>query len=310
MTREPAIFTGYDDIVATPFVIVSALGSADDATAAVGLVGGRVLERIGWCDVDKAIGRHVARPVLLLETDGVPEAVLSSALAIIDDRAAALQLPIVVALSAAQIDPVSAWLLRPDVQLLCAPTMTDRIVALTVAARGAEALVLHDTWRENEATRLRRLHAEVARVAEILTQLAQDDHAADDDAGGIADRRRDFDAGPVDHDAVEARDVRRTIRARRLRDQFLGEGMFEDPAWDMLLDLYAAELERTRVSVSSLCIAAAVAPTTALRWIAKLTESGLLIRHPDPTDRRRAFIALSAKTSDAMRRYMLAVAQA
>lgn len=229
MTREPAIFTGYDDIVATPFVIVSALGSADDATAAVGLVGGRVLERIGWCDVYKAIGRHVARPVLLLETDGVPEAVLCSALAIIDDRAAALQLPIVVALSAAQIDPIAAWLLRPDVQLLCAPTMTDRIVALTVAARGAEALVLHDTWRENEATRLRRLHA---------------------------------------------------------------------------------ELERTRVSVSSLCIAAAVAPTTALRWIAKLTESGLLIRHPDPTDRRRAFIALSAKTSDAMRRYMLAVAQA
>jgi len=75
----------------------------------------------------------------------------------------------------------------------------------------------------------------------------------------------------------------------------------------MLLDLYAAELEGTRVSVSSLCIASAVAPTTALRWIARLTESGLLVRQPDPDDRRRAFMALSPQTSDALGAYMVAL---
>ncbi len=55
---------------------------------------------------------------------------------------------------------------------------------------------------------------------------------------------------------MTARDVREVIRARRLRDQFFERGLFEDPAWDMLLDLFAAELEQTQVSVSSLCIAA------------------------------------------------------
>ena len=92
-----------------------------------------------------------------------------------------------------------------------------------------------------------------------------------------------------------------------MRDQFFAPGLFEDPAWDMLLDLFAAELERTRVSVSSLCIAAAVAPTTALRWIAKMTETELFVRQPDPMDRRRAFMALSGHASQAMRRYMAAV---
>ena len=43
----------------------------------------------------------------------------------------------------------------------------------------------------------------------------------------------------------------------------------------VLLDLFAAELEGNRVSVSSLCIAAGVAPTTALRWIARMTDMGL-----------------------------------
>nr|WP_277924321.1 winged helix DNA-binding protein [Sphingomonas sp. CROZ-RG-20F-R02-07] len=78
----------------------------------------------------------------------------------------------------------------------------------------------------------------------------------------------------------------------------------------MLLDLFAAELERAKVSVSSLCIAAAVAPTTALRWIARLTEAGLFERRPDPADRRRAFMALTPRASDGMRRYFAGVVRA
>ena len=92
-----------------------------------------------------------------------------------------------------------------------------------------------------------------------------------------------------------------------MRDQFFGAALFEDPGWDMLLDLYAADLERRRVSVSSLCIAAAVAPTTALRWIARMTDSGLFERQPDPHDRRRAYMALSPPARDAMRGYFGAV---
>jgi hypothetical protein len=97
--------------------------------------------------------------------------------------------------------------------------------------------------------------------------------------------------------------VRTIIRQRQLRAKFFDGAMFADPAWDILLDLTAARAEHARVSVTSLCIASGVPPTTALRWIGQMTQSGLLERVEDETDRRRAFIALSARAADAMARY-------
>ena len=90
------------------------------------------------------------------------------------------------------------------------------------------------------------------------------------------------------------------LRARRLRDRFFRGDLFADPAWDMLLDLTAARVEHTRVSVTSLCIASGVPPTTALRWIGQMTEAGLLERVEDETDRRRVFIRLSADAAERM----------
>ena len=109
---------------------------------------------------------------------------------------------------------------------------------------------------------------------------------------------------------VDPAEIRRVIRARRLRAHFFDGRLLEDPGWDMLLDLFAAELERSQVSVSSLCIAAGVAPTTALRWISRMVDAGLLARVADPGDRRRAFLVLGAPASEAMRRYVAAVRRA
>jgi Winged helix DNA-binding domain len=97
--------------------------------------------------------------------------------------------------------------------------------------------------------------------------------------------------------------IRRIIRNRQLRGRFLHVDLFADPAWDMLLDLTAARAEHKRVSVTSLCIASCVPPTTALRWVGLMTEMGLLDRVEDDSDRRRSFVALSDKAADAMARY-------
>ena len=97
--------------------------------------------------------------------------------------------------------------------------------------------------------------------------------------------------------------VRRLIRQRQLRARFFDGELFADPAWDMLLDLTAARAEHARVSVTSLCIASQVPPTTALRWIGQMTEAGMLERVEDDLDRRRAFVALTDSTADAMARY-------
>jgi hypothetical protein len=103
---------------------------------------------------------------------------------------------------------------------------------------------------------------------------------------------------------IEPSDIRRAIKGRRTRDKFFGHDLFADPAWDMLLDLFAAELENKRVPVTSLCAASAVAPTTALRWISKLTDLGIIIRCPDHFDKRKTHVALSERASLAMRRYI------
>jgi len=102
---------------------------------------------------------------------------------------------------------------------------------------------------------------------------------------------------------VSSADVRRAIVERRNRDKFFPENMFADPAWDMLLELYAAELGQVRVTISSLCAGAAVPPTTALRWISTLEREALIYRRKDPTDGRRIFAGLSAKGLIAMENY-------
>ena len=88
------------------------------------------------------------------------------------------------------------------------------------------------------------------------------------------------------------RDVRALLKLRRNRDRFFDASLFADPAWDILLELYASSLGQYRMSVSSLCAGAGVPATTALRWINHLEEKGLISRRPDPTDGRRCFIML------------------
>ena len=110
------------------------------------------------------------------------------------------------------------------------------------------------------------------------------------------------DDGPREY-RVAAASVRRLLAARRLRNQYIGKDLFTDPAWDMLLDLWAARLEGKQVSVSSLCIAAGVPATTALRWIGVLADRNLVERQPDANDKRRMYVELTDAAVTALERY-------
>jgi DNA-binding MarR family transcriptional regulator len=105
---------------------------------------------------------------------------------------------------------------------------------------------------------------------------------------------------------VEEQDVRLLLKARRNRAKFFPGDLFADPAWDMLLELYAAELGQHRLSVSNLCDGAGVPPTTALRWITTLEKHGMLTRSNDPYDGRRVFVRLSSKGVEAIAAYFAA----
>lgn len=108
---------------------------------------------------------------------------------------------------------------------------------------------------------------------------------------------------PIDRPPLSASTIRSMIIARRARDRYLPGDLFADPAWDVLLELLEAELVHRRVSISDLFSAAAVPPSTALRWINRLEERGLVLRHSDPHDRRRVFIELAPETSRALYLY-------
>lgn len=105
-------------------------------------------------------------------------------------------------------------------------------------------------------------------------------------------------------------------RARMLLDlynarmKFFPSGLFADPAWDMLLDLTHARLSGKRISVSSLCIAANVPATTALRRIGDLVGSGLAVRVKDENDGRRVFVELTEDGFARMGRYLESVLKA
>lgn len=87
--------------------------------------------------------------------------------------------------------------------------------------------------------------------------------------------------------------VRMLIDLCAARQNHFPDGLFCDPAWDMLLDLTYARLAGKRVSVSSLCIASRVPATTALRRIGDLVAEGLATRVRDENDGRRVFVDLT-----------------
>ena len=308
MLQAPSISSLSD--LATPIVVIGASNGWDAAQRAIEAVGGRLTRQLGWDDADLALGHQAACSVLMIETEGSDDDVLATALPRIDAAAAALDIPIVIALEERSIDIVAATMLSARVQMLCAPTQSDRVVALAIAIEQRSQMLVHDVVREGEAARLHRLNEEVARIAEVLARLTRRD--ADERAAPsiVSDHPTPFRQDREPDIVIDAAEVRRAIRARRLRDQQFGSGIFEDPAWDILLDLFAADLEGSQVSVSSLCIAASVAPTTALRWITKLTDSGLLERHPDPFDRRRAYMELSPSAARGMRDHVAALRRA
>jgi DNA-binding MarR family transcriptional regulator len=158
-----------------------------------------------------------------------------------------------------------------------------------------------DLSSDRNSERLRRLSDEVSRIAASLAQISAEAPAP---AQLI---RAGLGTGSP---SASLKTVRGVIRARRLRSQYFSPELFADPAWDMLLDLLQAEIAQLRVPVSSLCIAAAVPATTALRWLKAMVTQGLIIRRNDPHDGRRVFVELASPTSDALHRYFAEVEQA
>jgi DNA-binding MarR family transcriptional regulator len=201
----------------------------------------------------------------------------------------------VVSTTTALLDPLLARIDGDAVELIVDADEVERTAALAVAmARQGLPLSVSDIASDRSAERLRQLSDEVSRIAATLARLSA--------VPGSPPRALES-VPAADVPPLSAETVRNVIRARRLRSRYFPEDLFADPAWDMLLDLLQAEIAQLRVPVSSLCIAAAVPATTALRWLKTLVAKGIFVRRADPHDGRRVFVELAPEASQALRRY-------
>lgn len=88
--------------------------------------------------------------------------------------------------------------------------------------------------------------------------------------------------------------ARHLYNLRRQRGKLLGD-LFGEPAWDMLLDLFIRTAEGKKTPVKNLCLAACTPTSTAVRWIDRLIESGLIEKTTDEEDARRSLVALTER---------------
>lgn len=68
------------------------------------------------------------------------------------------------------------------------------------------------------------------------------------------------------------------IKSRTARSKFFPSNLFSEPAWDMLLKLYAAAIEQRELSISALAKTVNVEPSTAARWVNALEKEKLVTR--------------------------------
>jgi hypothetical protein len=185
----------------------------------------------------------------------------------------------------------------------------DDALALPILAQGKQRGTmdqLHDKSRDGDYGALHKISDELADFARTLARIAEQEGTP---PSTLSDKPISFRPAPSsifeplvptpkETKAPTATMIRDLIKLRRLREQHFPPALFADPGWDILLDLFAAKQEGKSVSVSSLCIAAAVPPTTALRWVTTMTEHGALVRRQDPNDARRVFIELSEDSEE------------
>jgi len=98
--------------------------------------------------------------------------------------------------------------------------------------------------------------------------------------------------------------ARTLVAQRRMRRLAFGDdaGLFQDPAWAIMLELYLVPARRP-LAVSNVAFSIDIPMSTTLRWLRKLEERALLHSTADPIDARVRRITLSQKAIDIMEAY-------
>ncbi|MGD9810197.1 MAG: winged helix DNA-binding protein [Sphingobium sp.] len=284
--------------------LATAAGPVPELAHALGY---RLLDQSSLSDAVQSLSRLIDVDAVLVICRG-DEPALDMLLARLDMMAGTYGTGLAVITDFVGVDRVHAAVQSADAVILCRPSPEDIVTALAVIREQELGRTQLSDIGNGENADIMNLSDQLARLnhaVEALVQIRLRERRVPEERQLPVPKPTppDLDLGNGGPAHLTAHQVRAVLRVRRLREHIVATDLFADPAWDIMLDLMAARLENVRVSVSSLCIAAAVPPTTALRWIRQLTEKGLLKREADPDDGRRIFIALTDEGASAVERW-------
>jgi hypothetical protein len=303
---EQMALTDIADFRPPVWIVADKSHAVAEMQAAAEAGGARIARRLGIAEAEGVLGDRPYGTLLMLDLGEKADVREARMLDRIDLEAVDHAQPAIISFPLAAIDRVTAAVSAPYANFLCAPSVAERVAALGLA-RVPVTRHLQEVDGAVDAVRLQQLAEEVGRIARVLSSFSGAE--TDYKPTAVSDGLIGYRAGPAiartaPAQVVRAADIRTMLRLRRQRDYLFEGELFADPAWDMMLDLMAAKIERLKVAVSSLCIAAAVPPTTALRWIRTLTDLGIFVRVADPTDGRRVFIELSEAAATKIMDYL------
>jgi DNA-binding transcriptional ArsR family regulator len=93
------------------------------------------------------------------------------------------------------------------------------------------------------------------------------------------------------------------LQARRFRETVFNPRLFSDPAWDLLLNLYQAQLRNVDLTVDQLVDAVDLSPAVTARWLKALAGEGLTREKRDSRNPGHVVVELTGEGVTAMRRW-------
>ncbi|WP_449472034.1 hypothetical protein [Sphingobium chungangianum] len=149
---------------------------------------------------------------------------------------------------------------------------------------------------------LKTLERDAAKLAEAIRKLSVAPNISP-----VADNGPEAAQHPLTDPELAAL-ARRLLQESFARERILSFDLFADPAWHIVLDLFASEVEGKSISVSSACIISGAPSTTALRHLNWLSERGAVLRIKDRNDARRWYVRLKPEYAERIRQHLQQVA--